>query len=93
MSGDKLEGRLQSKEIIVDGEKVIVNNMIRAGNRSPVHPMAMKAFALLGSRNLGKTGGMFKPKPTGPRKVLSRAPRNSPCPCGSGRKFKKCCLE
>ena len=24
------------------------------------------------------------PKPVG---------RNSPCPCGSGRKYKKCCLE
>jgi uncharacterized protein len=25
-------------------------------------------------------------------KVLSKAGRNDPCPCGSGRKYKKCCL-
>jgi len=23
---------------------------------------------------------------------LARVGRNDPCPCGSGRKFKKCCL-
>lgn len=22
-----------------------------------------------------------------------KTPRNKPCPCGSGHKFKKCCLE
>ncbi len=26
-------------------------------------------------------------------KILESARRNGPCPCGSGRKFKKCCLE
>lgn len=34
-------------------------------------------------------GGMVKPKP-----VVRDEPkvgRNSPCPCGSGKKFKKCC--
>ena len=24
---------------------------------------------------------------------MPRAGRNDPCPCGSGKKFKKCCLE
>lgn len=24
---------------------------------------------------------------------LQKVGRNDPCPCGSGRKFKKCCLE
>jgi uncharacterized protein YecA (UPF0149 family) len=32
------------------------------------------------------------PKPAGRRPVPpSKIPRNAPCPCGSGRKFKKCC--
>jgi hypothetical protein len=26
------------------------------------------------------------------RRVTSRVGRNEPCPCGSGRKFKECCL-
>lgn len=28
---------------------------------------------------------------TGPPPALSRTPRNAKCPCGSGKKFKKCC--
>ncbi len=24
---------------------------------------------------------------------MGTTPRNSPCPCGSGKKFKNCCLE
>lgn len=35
----------------------------------------------------GKRSRMFYPEPP-----LYRAGRNEPCPCGSGRKFKKCCL-
>ena len=27
----------------------------------------------------------------GPLRVIQLARRNDPCPCGSGRKFKKCC--
>lgn len=23
---------------------------------------------------------------------VRKTPRNAPCPCGSGRKFKKCCM-
>jgi uncharacterized protein YecA (UPF0149 family) len=30
-----------------------------------------------------------QPAPTPARST--RVPRNAPCPCGSGRKFKKCC--
>ncbi len=26
-------------------------------------------------------------------KIMTRIPRNSPCPCGSGKKYKKCCLD
>jgi len=29
--------------------------------------------------------------PPEPIRVTSKAGRNVPCPCGSGRKFKKCC--
>ena len=28
-----------------------------------------------------------------PRRVGSKIERNDPCPCGSGKKYKKCCLE
>ncbi|WP_372847360.1 SEC-C metal-binding domain-containing protein, partial [Pontiella sp.] len=31
------------------------------------------------------------PAPTPIRKAVPKAGRNDPCPCGSGRKYKKCC--
>lgn len=27
------------------------------------------------------------------RKPFRRVGRNDPCPCGSGKKFKRCCIE
>jgi spermidine synthase len=30
--------------------------------------------------------------PPPPRDIPSHIPRNAPCPCGSGKKYKKCCL-
>jgi SEC-C motif-containing protein len=35
------------------------------------------------------SGDMVKPKPA----VSSKVGRNEPCPCGSGRKYKKCCSK
>jgi uncharacterized protein YecA (UPF0149 family) len=32
----------------------------------------------------------YDPTPT--RRAHRRVGRNDPCPCGSGRKFKRCCL-
>lgn len=32
-----------------------------------------------------------KPPPVEQAKTAQTAGRNDPCPCGSGRKFKKCC--
>jgi len=31
------------------------------------------------------------PKPQTQRRTTPRAGRNDPCPCGSGKKFKRCC--
>ncbi|WP_394850560.1 SEC-C domain-containing protein [Pendulispora brunnea] len=51
--------------------------------------------------SLDADGGIFaeppprEPLPTGPDGVLRTGPkvgRNDPCPCGSGKKYKKCCL-
>lgn len=33
------------------------------------------------------------PSPVPVRRTESRVGRNDPCPCGSGKKFKKCCLH
>jgi preprotein translocase subunit SecA len=44
---------------------------------------------LVGNASL-KDGGDKKVKPTPQRKAVKAGP-NDPCPCGSGRKYKKCC--
>ena len=31
------------------------------------------------------------PQPVAPRRVGKKVGRNEPCPCGSGKKYKKCC--
>lgn len=31
--------------------------------------------------------------PSSKQERLGRVGRNDPCPCGSGKKFKKCCLR
>jgi len=48
------------------------------------------------SRRTGELG-FFKPMKVNPTPIqMARRPpkvgRNEPCPCGSGKKFKKCCL-
>jgi preprotein translocase subunit SecA len=41
---------------------------------------------------LSYSGGGEEPnqRPKSPRKVVRKIGRNDPCPCGSGKKFKKC---
>ncbi|MBL6931377.1 MAG: YchJ family protein [Rhodospirillales bacterium] len=34
-------------------------------------------------------GGEINPKPE--QRIVDKVGRNDPCPCGSGKKFKKCC--
>ena len=38
-----------------------------------------------------RRGGAAAPLPDAPIPTALRAGRNGPCPCGSGKKFKKCC--
>ena len=41
-------------------------------------------------RNINRTGGYCYKLPP---KKYPNAERNKPCPCGSGLKFKKCCVD
>jgi len=38
-------------------------------------------------------GGDEEPEPLVPVRVNKKVGRNDPCPCGSGKKYKKCCLN
>jgi uncharacterized protein len=52
-------------------------------------PEAVAEYAHFGRSVLG---GVAETATTAPKRV-SKTSRNDPCPCGSGRKFKKCCGE
>ena len=54
-----------------------------------VFPEALAEYAHLGRSVLGGGGQTVAPTP----RRTSRVGRNDPCPCGSGKKFKKCCSE
>ena len=45
-----------------------------------------------GPRRAGSGNGADRsgPRPAGPRAPWAGTPRNAPCPCGSGKKFKHC---
>ena len=50
-------------------------------------PDALAEYAHFGRAVLGGVRETAAPAP----KRMSKAGRNDPCPCGSGKKFKKCC--
>ncbi|MDH5524473.1 MAG: SEC-C metal-binding domain-containing protein [Desulfobulbaceae bacterium] len=58
---------------------------IRTGE---VMPYAEMLFRMAGKP---EDEEFFKPVP--PQKITAKTGRNSMCPCGSGIKFKKCCLH
>ena len=57
------------------------------GKRLQHHELAV--FEKAGGRWYFKDGEMVKPKQV--RRDAPKIGRNDPCPCGSGKKYKKCC--
>jgi Mlc titration factor MtfA (ptsG expression regulator) len=61
----------------------------RPGMMQQKHPELFAALQGIFKQNLGiRLGALGRERRKGP----PRFGRNSPCPCGSGKKFKKCCL-
>jgi len=53
------------------------------------HPDLYAMLSRIFNQNLGERSAALL---SGVRPNRNRFGRNSPCPCGSGAKFKKCCL-
>jgi len=51
---------------------------------------ALKKVTDLSTSNIPITGSCYRS--LAPRRVV-KVGRNDPCPCGSGKKYKKCCLK
>ena len=59
-------------------------------NYSPFHPDAA-GIALRRAQQEAKYAQLRRAATPAPRLVLPKIGRNDPCPCGSGKKYKKCC--
>jgi len=57
----------------------------------PARAMLLAHAGMLAERH-GDPDGLLE-RPQGPRLVKSKIGRNEPCPCGSGRKYKRCCAR
>jgi len=62
----------------------------RPGTMQRKHPVLYKALERVFQQNLRTRAVALRRELTRGRPKFGR---NSPCPCGSGRKFKKCCLQ
>ncbi|MBI5895788.1 MAG: UPF0149 family protein [Desulfobacterales bacterium] len=58
---------------------------------SPTEAMAALPDALTDVAALGRALHMESLRRSGPAKADAKPGRNDPCPCGSGKKYKKCC--
>jgi uncharacterized protein len=54
-------------------------------------PMRMMADLLRQGRNADEVMPMLAAATRAREKVPAKVGRNDPCPCGSGKKYKKCC--
>jgi uncharacterized protein YchJ len=60
---------------------------IQAILADPQAPAAVRLEAALAVRSRRESAQASAPQPS------ARTGRNQPCPCGSGRKFKRCCMS
>ena len=57
-----------------------------------LHLRRRKKYRLATPRDLASLQGHVEPAPP-PTPEMVKVGRNEPCPCGSGRKYKRCCLN
>lgn len=87
---DETLGRMQSSLNMDDAEFADLR-------RDVIEPMIRRhedMFPNMGSRAPSRPAGVPMAMPPRPTPVHTEGPRvgrNSPCPCGSGRKYKQCC--
>ncbi|HKD09749.1 MAG TPA: SEC-C metal-binding domain-containing protein [Bryobacteraceae bacterium] len=64
--------------------------ILQAMKSAPEDAASASSFCQPGPSDAAAPSSFCKPTPTAPIRV-NKTPRNAPCPCRSGRKYKKCC--
>ena len=62
-----------------------------ANKPGPAAPAAQSEAATIRRQQRAAIAASERPDKPEPIKAAQRVGRNDPCPCGSGKKFKKCC--
>ena len=78
------------QEMVNDNTDFIMNTMQESETEESVQNQEALSAAVNDRRNMLKYLKMMRPKTL---KREHKVGRNDPCPCGSGRKYKNCCLE
>lgn len=88
----KREGHRMFQELLQKSDQSIANALMKAEIkvREPVRPFQSFDQAKNSSWS-GWTGKPIENTPQTSGGVKAKAGRNDPCPCGSGKKYKKCC--
>ncbi|MBR5286769.1 MAG: preprotein translocase subunit SecA [Clostridia bacterium] len=82
----KIQGGIMFEEMISEIRSGTVRMILTA---RPRNASTERKQVLNGSASMKTDGKPVKPTPT---KKVEKAGPNDPCPCGSGKKFKKCCM-
>ncbi|MFN8204356.1 MAG: SEC-C metal-binding domain-containing protein [Solirubrobacteraceae bacterium] len=84
--GDLEEGRLSMCSAHAAAARAETDRRIARARRS--NPLGWRAIGKASARISGLPEPVGTPLPT---RVATAVGRNDPCPCGSGRKYKRCC--
>ncbi|MBR5780253.1 MAG: preprotein translocase subunit SecA [Clostridia bacterium] len=82
----KIQGGIMFEEMIQEIRSGTVRMILTA---RPRNASTERKQVLNGSASMKTDGKPVKPTPA---KKVEKAGPNDPCPCGSGKKFKKCCM-
>jgi len=84
---EKLFENLSKERALTDEEKQALLEQQRQEEEERARAAAQKANRLGDGRVGGRGAGR---KPVTVRRTSAKVGRNDPCPCGSGKKYKKC---
>ena len=84
---ERIFENLSHERALTDEEKQLLLEQQRREEEERARAAAIKANKLGDGRAAGRTS-----KPVTVRRDGAKIGRNDPCPCGSGKKYKKCCM-
>lgn len=77
----------QKQQIVMRAQKAFL------GGKNPIHQKDKETAAPLPAEKPEVSPDSTPDTPSTVHRAEPKVGRNDPCPCGSGKKYKKCCLH